>query len=182
MRLCLPPASRPSGRSWHPFQATHPPRLPRRLGGPRVVLLPHPADCCIRGHAVEHRQRGECRSRSSSTTAARHLDDFTVPGALQGLPQRIQSIQPVSRNPEVGPGDPPMRPRRRRPLSQRQQKVRALMRNLIELPTAHPGARRQHHSPAHSSIIEQGWKIRVLGAHWCQTPLASVQFTSKGTL
>jgi len=65
-----------------------------------------------------------------------------------------------------------MRPRRHRPLSQRQQKVRALMRNLIELPTPHPCARRQHDSPAHSSIIQQLWKIRVLGTH---VPITSVR-------
>lgn len=146
---------RSTDRSSYPFQTAHPPCLPRRLDCLGVVLLPHPANCFLPRHAVEHRQRGKRRSRSSSTTTTSHLDNFTVAGAPQDLPQSIQRIQPVSRNPEVRPDDPAIRPRRHRPLGQRQQKVGALIRNLTELPTPHTSARRQHQRPAHLSIIPE---------------------------
>jgi hypothetical protein len=134
------PPRRSTDRSSYSSQTAHPPCLPRRLDCLGVVLLPHPADCFLRRHSVENRQRRKCCSRSSSTTTTGHLDNFTVAGAPQELLQSIQRIQPVSRNPELRPDDAAIRPRRHRSLGQRQQKVGALIRNLTELPAPHPSA------------------------------------------
>jgi len=118
-------------------------------------LLPHPADCFLRRHAIEHRQRCKGGSRSSSTTPAGHFDNLTGAGAPQSLLQSVHSIQLVSRNPKVRPDDPAIWPRRHRPFRQRQKKVCALIRNLSQPPTPHPSTRRQRDGFAHPSSMPE---------------------------
>ena len=89
------------------------PPLPRRLHGPSVVVPSDVGDRLARGYAVDHGQAGQCRARATTATVAGQLDPLlhaSFPHVDEGGPRR----QSIGRETEVGPLQPPVRPRCRR--------------------------------------------------------------------
>lgn len=123
------------------------PLLPRRLDGVLVEVLPDVRHGVPRRHSVEDGEARERGPRTPSSTGAGDLD------ALVGQPrpdvdEQAARRRPVSRQPEVGPAQPLLRPRRRgrRPSEQVDAAIRRrTRRNPTPQPaTAHRASRRQH--------------------------------------
>ena len=125
-RLAVPPALRAtarlrrscsaarlsSGGEQIPVEPADEPALERGLGGVRVVSLPDPRDGFVGRHPRHHGDAGERRPRASATAVAGDLDSLVGRPLVRGR-EHGHRLDPVPREPEVGPIDPCRLPVRR---------------------------------------------------------------------
>ena len=73
-----------------------------------MELLPDPSHRLVRRQTVEHCQRGERRPGPAHATPAGHLHPLAAQGPAVRLPQCVERIAGVERDPEVRPAQSPM--------------------------------------------------------------------------
>jgi len=91
-------------------ESLHPATLPRRLDGPRVVVLARPGDGLGRLKSRQDGQAGDDRTSTTDTAPTGDLHRGARFGALVQRADLLYGLVAVTGQQEVGPIDPCVRP------------------------------------------------------------------------